>query len=197
MPDIAQEKSATASSGDDSASSASAAQQPGRESSPGLTVRSLAVAVALALLAGLWIRQAEIVALATQVSESVPAIPGLAALVLLLIVNAVIRRIRREAAFTRAEILTVFLFVTVSATIMGIGVTQFLFALITTPFYFTDNHVGDNRPFIPNWLAPHDLTAIKHLYERDPNGIVPWRLWLQPGLMWLVFFVALWWTLYC
>ena len=43
------------------------------QGAPGLTVRALVVAVALTILSGLWIRQSEIVALATQVSESVPA----------------------------------------------------------------------------------------------------------------------------
>jgi len=165
--------------------------------SPGLTIRALVVAVLLTILAGMWVRQSEIVALATQVSESVPAIPGLAALVLLVALNVVLVRIRKSFAFTRAEILVVFLFVTVASTVTGIGVTQFLFALMTTPFYFKDDNIPLNRPYIPTWLAPHDLTAIRHLYERDPNGVVPWNVWLQPGLMWLLFFLALWWTLYC
>jgi hypothetical protein len=164
---------------------------------PGLTFRALVTAVVLTLLAGLWIRQSEIITLATQVSESVPAIPGLTALVFLLGVNIVLRRVRRSLAYTRAEILVVFLFVTVASTVMGIGVTQFLFALMTAPFYFTEDRIPENRPFIPRWLAPHDMTAIRHLYERDPNGIVPWQLWVQPLVMWLLFFLALWWTLYC
>jgi hypothetical protein len=163
----------------------------------GLTTRALVVAVALTLLAGLWIRQSEIVALATQVSESVPAIPGLAALVFLLLVNIPLRRIRRSLAFTRGEMLVVFLFVTVASTVMGIGVTQFLFALMTTPFYYTDNRITENRSFLPRWLVPHDLTAIRHLYERDPNGVVPWQVWAQPAIVWLLFFLALWWTLTC
>ena len=28
------------------------------------------------------------------------------------------------------------------------------------------------RTRLPRWLAPHDLTAIRHLYERDPTGAV-------------------------
>ena len=76
---------------------------------PGLTGRSLLIAVILTLLAGLWIRQSEIVALATQVSESVPAIPGLAALVLLLPLNALLKRIPRVVRpLSRAEILVIF-----------------------------------------------------------------------------------------
>jgi len=163
----------------------------------GLTSRALIVAVLLTFVAGLWVRQAEIVVLSTQISESVPAIPGLAALVLLLGINGLLRFVPGVRPFTRAEILVVFLFVTVASTIMGIGVTQFLFSLMTAPFYMTTDNIDKNRPYLPRWLAPHDLTAIKRLYEHAPDGRVPWHLWLVPGLCWLGFLLALWWTLYC
>jgi hypothetical protein len=163
----------------------------------GLTPRALVVALLLTFVAGLWVRQAEIVVLSTQISESVPAIPGIAALVLLLGVNGVLRFVPRARPFTRAEMLVVFLFVTVASTIMGIGVTQFLFTLMTAPFYMTTDDIDQNRPFLPRWLAPHDTLAIKRLYEHAPDGRVPWQLWLTPALCWLGFFLALWWTLYC
>ena len=159
-------------------------------------MRALIVAVIFTLLAGLWIRQSEIVALATQVSESIPAIPGLAALVFLIIANFVLRKVRKSAVFSRAEMLVIFLFVTVASTVAGIGVTQFLFALMTTPYYFTENGIGKNIPHLPKWLLVHDPIAIKHLYERAPDGQVPWNLWLQPMGLWILFFLALWITLY-
>jgi hypothetical protein len=163
----------------------------------GLTPRALIVALLLTVVAGLWVRQAEIVVLSTQISESVPAIPGLAALVLLLGINGLLRLVPRARPFTRAEILVIFLFVTVASTIMGIGVTQFLFTLMTAPFYMTTDGIDANRPFLSRLLAPHDTLAVKRLYEHAPDGRVPWHLWLTPALCWLGFFLALWWTLYC
>lgn len=164
---------------------------------PGLTGRSLLIAVILTLLAGLWIRQSEIVALATQVSESVPAIPGLASLVLLLPLNALLKRIPGVRALTRAEILVIFLFVTLGSTVMGVGITQFLFALMGTAFYFKTDGIPYSKPYLPTWLAPHDPEAMRQLYERNPLGTVPWNLWAVPAAMWLFFFLALWITLYC
>src|SRR5438132_12820619 len=38
---------------------------------------------------------------------------------------------------------------------------------------------------------------MRQLYERAPNGQVPWGAWVGPGLLWLGFFLALWWTMYC
>lgn len=168
---------------------------------PGLTGRSLLLAVVLTVLAGLWIRQAEIVVLATQISESVPAIPGLAALVLLLALNALLRRASRRLTWirplSRAELLVIFLFVTLSSTVVGVGVERFLFALLGTPFYFTAGGIARVRPYLPTWVVTHDTEIIRQLYEGSPNGQVPWHYWWGPGLVWLGFFLALWCALYC
>ena len=46
----------------------------------------------------------------------------------------------------------VFLFVTVASTVMGIGITQFLFALMTTPFYFTEDKIpSTSRSYRNGW----------------------------------------------
>jgi hypothetical protein len=155
----------------------------------GLTPRSLLVAVLFTVLAGLWIRQAEIIVLSALVSSSVPVIPGLAALVLLLPLNAVLRR-----PFTRGELIVVFLFVTVSSTMMGVGVERRLIGLLTSPLY---PFPGKALDLLPAWLMPRDAELVRQMYERSPDGAVPWRLWWGPGLVWAGFFLALWTTLYC
>ncbi len=178
-------------------SSEAPSMSPDVEMQPGLTGRSLVIALALTVLAGLWVRQAEIIVLSTQITESIPAIPGLAALILLLPINALLRRTRRVRPLSRAELLVIFLFVTLSSTMMGVGVTQFLFALMGAPFYFKTDNIPAVRPFLPTWLMPHNLEIVRQMYERSPDGTVPWRYWLAPMGCWLIFFLALWWTLYC
>jgi len=162
----------------------------------GVTPRSVAISVLLAVLAGVWVRQSEIAALTTQVTESVPAIPGLTALFLMLAVNALLRLSKlRVKPLNTPEMLTIFFFVCISSTVMGTGVTQYLFALLTAPFYILTNHtVGDHLPL---WLVPHDREVIRWLYEGAPNGRVPWSVWIVPMSMWLGFFVAVWSALYC
>lgn len=167
------------------------------EMQPGLTGRSLVIALVLTVLAGLWVRQSEILVLSTQITESIPAIPGLAALIFLLPVNALLRRSRRFRPLTRAELLVIFLFVTLSSTMMGVGVTQFMFALLGAPFYFKTDNIPAVCSLLPGWLMPHDLEIVRQMYERSPDGRVPWGYWLAPAGCWLLFFLALWWTLYC
>ncbi len=174
--------------------------QPSRETSlhdPALTRRSLTIAVVLTLIAGLWVRQSEVIVLATQITESVPAIPGLAALTLLIPLNALLKRIEGVRPLSQGEILVIFLMVTVSSMVMGVGVTQFLFTLMGIPYYFKNSDIPSLRKLLPDSLLVHNTEAIRQMYEKSPTGTVPWGLWLQPCVMWLFFFVALWCALYC
>ena len=57
-----------------------------------LTPRAIIIALVCTWLCGYWIRQAEIVALACQITESIPAIPGITVLLLLVLVNGLLRR---------------------------------------------------------------------------------------------------------
>jgi hypothetical protein len=166
----------------------------------GLTLPSLIISLILTLLTGVWVRQSEIRVLATQVTESVPAIPALAALVVLVPLNLLLRRIAKHLPFVRplaqAEVLTIFLFVAVASTMMGIGVVQFLLALISTAFYKTIAGAPELWPHFPKWLMPTDPDVLRQLFERAPDARIPWDHWLLPGLCWMGFFVVFAWTLY-
>jgi hypothetical protein len=165
----------------------------------GLTFASLTISLILTLFTGVWVRQSEIRVLATQITESVPAIPALTALVLLVPVNLLLRRLSRSVPWIRplaqAELLTIFLFVGVAGTMMGIGVVQFLIALLGTVFYQSTAVSSELWPHLPRWLMPTDPVIMRQLYERAPDGQVPWDKWLLPGVCWLGFFVVFAWTL--
>src|SRR5262249_43554971 len=98
---------------------------------PGFTWRAAIIALLLTLACGWWVQQAEIVVIATQISESVPAIPGLAALIFVLLLNAILRRTRFLPPLSRGEMLAIFVFVTIASSLPGCGIQRFLFALIT------------------------------------------------------------------
>jgi hypothetical protein len=148
----------------------------------GLRPRTWIVALILTGLGGWWVCQAEIVALACQITESVPAIPGLAALALLLIVNGLLRLTRRFEPFTRAELLAIFLFVTIATSMMGVGVMRFLLALMTAPFYFPMPGKKATQAALPDWVAVHDPVVIRRLFESDLHGNIPWAAWATPLL---------------
>src|SRR5207237_9739090 len=76
--------------------------------------RAVAIAIVLTFLCGIWVRQAEIVVLSTQITESVPAIPALAVLFLLVLINPLLRRLGERFALNRAELLVIYSFVVIS-----------------------------------------------------------------------------------
>lgn len=117
-----------------------------------MTRRALVLGLLISFVVSFWVRQSEIVVLATQVTESVPTIPSLAALVLLLGGNAVLRKVPGAVPLTRAELMVVFLFVSVASMIMGIGIVQFLIGLMAIPFYSRDG--AALRAHFPTWLLP-------------------------------------------
>lgn len=156
----------------------------------GLTFRAIVISLVLAWLAGYWVRQSEIIALACQGTEAVPSIPGVGALVALVMVNSLLRRQRRIRPLTVAELVTIFLFVTVSSTMMGCGIGRFLLACITAPFYYSSPAapLEELARFIPSWLAPQDPAVHRWLYESSPTGQVPWGVWQAPIIAWTGFF---------
>ncbi|MCS7254731.1 MAG: DUF6785 family protein [Armatimonadota bacterium] len=158
------------------------------------TAYVLTVAVGLNILCGVWIRQAEIVVLATQVSEAVPPVPAIGVLLLLLFGNLLLRLIHPAIAFSRAELMLIYFFTTISSSLPGCGIVRFLFALIGTPIYYAsaenefDTILWHN---LPSWLVPMDRDAMRSLYLSSAAGI-PWGVWLPKLAWWTLFFTLYW-----
>jgi len=73
----------------------------------GFSWRAMIVAVVATVIASYWIDQAEVIQLFTQITESVPPIPAVAFLVLLVLLAPLLRRVSRWVTLTRREIVTV------------------------------------------------------------------------------------------
>ncbi|MBU0609113.1 MAG: hypothetical protein KKI08_14605, partial [Armatimonadetes bacterium] len=157
----------------------------------GITTRAVIIALVLTWLSGYWVRQSEIVALACQGTEAVPSIPGVGALLILLVGNVLVRRSRRLRALTVAEIITIFLFVTVATTMIGCGIGRFLLAVLSAPFYFSSPAapLEELAQYIPFWMSPQDPAVHRWLYEGSPTGAVPWGAWEWPMVAWTGFFL--------
>ena len=69
------------------------------------------------------------------------------------------------------------------------GLMFFLIGTIVYPFYYA---TPENRfeelfyDYIPQWIVPQDLEAIKGYYEGLPRGTpIPWEAWVEPMAWWL------------
>lgn len=157
----------------------------------GVTTRAVVIALVLTWLSGYWIRQSEIVALACQGTEAVPSIPGVGALMLVLLGNTLARRTRFLRPLRVPEIITIFLFVTVATTMFGCGIGRFLLACLSAPFYYSSPAapLEELARFIPSWMSPQDPSVHRWLYESAPAGQVPWQAWQWPMVAWTGFFL--------
>ena len=111
---------------------------PEAQSRPSRHVRiitMLVLSIVLTWLAGYWIRQGEIVALSAQMTEAVPSIPGLTALLLLVLLNPLLRRLPYVRELSAGELVVCYLFVTVATFMFACGVTRFLIATVSDPGY--------------------------------------------------------------
>jgi len=160
----------------------------------GLTVRSLIIAVALLVLANIWMKYAALITLSSQVTMSVPPIPALMGLILLL----ALRPLARLFYLSRRELLFIYVFLTLSVALTSGGALREFMPELTALQYFAtpENGWAEFHQYLPGWLAPQDPEVIRTYYEGTGQG-VPWSHWLVPLSSWSVLFLLLLGVLLC
>ena len=168
---------------------AAARQTP--DAAGGIGPRTLFLTAALIFLINLWMLHTELVT-GRYVSQGIPPLPAVGFLILIVLVNPVLRRISARAALGRKEIIAVYALLCIAIPLTAAyGVRAFL-PHLTVPFYYAsaDNNFFAFLRFIPKWYAPEQSEMIRQCYEGADNGLVPWRYWLLPLGLWLVFLLA-------
>jgi hypothetical protein len=165
----------------------------------GLTFRAVLIAAVLIFLAGKWVQTSELVVAGCLVSESVPPIPALAALMLLVALVPLSRMIARKSALTRAEVMTIFAILAVAVTVMGYGGLSYFLGNLLVLFYYADpsNHFADFQRYVPTWFQPRDQQVTYELFEGSYTGVTPWMAWLPHLVIWGAFFLVLFVTMAC
>ena len=114
--------------------------------------------------------------------------------VLLLTVQVGLGAVRREWAFGRGELLTIFAMMAVATAIPTRGVVGMLLPMITGTFYYAtpENQWAELiHPHLANWMVVADPEAIKTFYEgAGRDAPIPWDAWLVPLGRWLAFYAT-------
>lgn len=165
--------------------------------------RAVLIAVALSVLSVWWIHQASLVQApgnryAPVYILSVPPVPAVFCLLLLVVLAPLSRRLLRRG-LTNPELLVVFMFLVISIPPTTIGIIQALIPWQTSVVYFEtpQNEFALMSQALPRWFYPHDPGVIRQMYEGSPDGTVPWGAWLYPLSMWTLFLVLGFLTLAC
>jgi len=162
---------------------------------PTASLRSLVIGLALTILVDLWIHYAELVlggrrghtALA---NSSIPVGP-FNAFFALLVVHIIVKRFLPRWAFSPAELLTIYVMMTVSTVISSSGSLHFLIPSLVAPYQFAtpeSGWAGAFHRYIPRWFTPRDPSSIKAFYVGDAP--VPWSDWLVPIAVWSGFLIV-------
>ncbi len=149
-----------------------------------LTPRALIWAVVITVLVAAWTKQAELVSLTSQISESTPPIASILVLFLFPGVAGLLRRLSkasedgRESWLTRVlrrlrlghgEILVIFTFVAVTAAMPGVGLFRQVMPCLMVPQYFgqPSDHLTEMSKTIPTAWAPTDPEVARVFWEGE------------------------------
>ncbi len=167
-------------------SAAGAAAQP--EQVRGINLRPVIVGAVLTIFTGLWVVQVEMILQTAEVSESVPLIPALAGLLLLVIYNRLIdalsgvfgrwegvRRRLERWRMSRREILVVYCFMTLSALMMSAKVAGYIIpeTSVYTYFAFDNPNFAQALDEMPDWWILKDHEVVRTLYEGADLDVPP------------------------
>src|SRR5215469_484116 len=157
----------------------------------GLTWRAVLLGLIFTALTDLWIHWAELIlggrghtALA---NTSIP-IGAFNVLLLLVVFNLMLQRLRRSFAFSPSELLVIYVMMTVSTVVSSSGGLHFVIPTITAAFFYASDSngwAGLFHRFIPDWIAIKDKTALANFYSG--NASVPWEIWRTQMIAWIGF----------
>lgn len=143
------------------------------------TVRALIVAVVLSLLIAAWTKQAELITLTSQISESTPPIASILALFFLLGCAGLLGKMAGRFPGTgfgnacaklipnRGEILVIFIFLAITAAMPGVGLFRQVMPCLMVTQYFgmPQNHLEEMATHIPSVWAPNDPEVARVFWE--------------------------------
>ncbi|BCM93602.1 hypothetical protein IAD21_05493 [Abditibacteriota bacterium] len=133
-------------------------------------------------------------------------------LALLLVVNPLLRLLSKRLAFSRGELLTVYISCLFSTLVPGHGGEGFFVSQIIAPFYYAtrENKWLDLwHQYLPQWMTPAlhadggtygpiGHQAVEGWFNQlPPGGTIPWTAWFVPLFAWATLIFAMYGALAC
>jgi len=169
-----------------------------------MTARAIIIAVVLSVISVAWIHQASLVQTpgllyAPVYLCSVPPVPALMFLMLLMAAGPLLRRLRGMRRFSRRELLAVYAFLVIAIPPVTFGIIELLLPWVTAPVYFStpQQPTAGFAAQLPGWYAPGSFEVIRTMYEGTEDGAVPWGAWAWPLSVWTIFLTLLFCTGLC
>ena len=129
-------------------------------------------------------------------------------LVLVLVLNPLLRALSKRFAFSRNEILTVYITCLFSTMVPGHGGEAFFVSQVLGPFYYAtreNDWLNRWQQYLPEWMSPvtsmggaPNLDIARGWYDgMRPGASIPWDAWVIPLLAWSSVIFAMYAALAC
>ena len=120
---------------------------------------------------------------------------------IILALNVVLKKNRPGSELTPAELITIWVMLSVGSGIPYSGLMRYLPPLLVCPVYFATPENEWAELFhdnLPDWLVIKDPKAMQYYYEGLPGGMPkPWGIWLRPALAWTSFVLVMFFVMAC
>ena len=171
-----------------------AAASPSRPPTTGISWRALLIGALLIPVVCIWNEYDEIVAEGTDLVAMSLIISVVILLFFLVLINLALRKWAPRIAFSQAELMYIYIMMTVSVGISGIGMTQFLVPQLGNLYHFANatNKWEDFWPYVPRWFVPR-RSVLPDFYAGQ-STFYTWAHftgWLVPILVWSGFIIVL------
>jgi hypothetical protein len=166
----------------------------------GITWRAVLIGSLLIPVVCIWNEYTEIVAEGTDLVAMSLIIAVVILLFCLVMINLALKKWAPRIAFSQAEIMYIYVMLTVSAGISGIGMTQFLVPQLGNLYHFANatNKWEDLWPYVPRWFVPN--RAVLPEFYGGQSSFYSWAHftgWLVPILVWSAFIVVMLFCMLC
>jgi len=159
---------------------------------PGISARAVVISIVVVVLTNWWMYHSELVT-GRYVTQGVPPVPSLLALLLGLASRKLFARAAPRLVLSRSELMTIFIATSIAVPITAAyGVRAFL-PHLTASFYRAapENGFAEFNQYIPSWYAPHEPETVRQVFEGIEEGEpIPWRPWVFPLSLWTLFILA-------
>jgi Family of unknown function (DUF6785)/Domain of unknown function (DUF6784) len=176
------------------------APPPERCAPVGFSWRAVALGALLIPVSDAWIMALELRRYSFP-TWAVPFYNVVVILGLLVGVNTLVGRLRPRWRFTAAELLTVYVMLSIASALMSVDVMSLLVSTIAHPYWFSTSRSWEREflPLLPRWTLVSDRSALAGYYYGQ-SSLYRWehlRAWAAPVAVWTLFLLLFMGTLLC
>ena len=167
----------------------------------GFSLRSVGLGVGMVLLVSLGAFYSPWMVGAAEITWSYFPVAVGTPFVLLVLGNALCRRLKKSWALEPPELLTA-LIMGLVATSIPLWIVGYLLAILSAPYYAAtpeNDWASLIHPYLPDWAIPQNRgDAMRWFYEGMPSGeSIPYEVWIGPLAWWLSLILTVYFVCFC